>query len=316
MCERHIRLYREAAELLERYRWLQEEITKEPSTEVVIDFLLTSCPPGVDRIHDHTIRKQLVEKMARANPPFPVGKPYRWLVEMTQLLKENPGDQMLLQQMEYLEQLVSNSEPGWHSTVKLYLARAYVDAERYIDAVRAFRKCAVVPLNDLRLFAIALVEIGEYEEAVQIFDSDTRLSSGRSSYASRIALALESVGRTDDAVKILKKAAAPAYFEPLPDSFVSKFDQLLREEKDIISARFGFAGWWPQNYKDICGGDVEYVKHVEEEAMKKLGMTYEELMSIYHPGKVHNEDAPSIKERSAKIVEFADGLSTPEVRPE
>lgn len=33
--------------------------------------------------------------------------------------------------------------------------------------------------------------------------------------------------------------------------------------------------------------DIEYVRHVEEEALKQLELTYEELMSICHPGFIH-----------------------------
>lgn len=335
MCERHERLYREAAEQHDLYVSLQERIIENPDDlDAVRKYTcILPSPPKIDRVRDRQIQNNLIRHLSMLNPPFSAlittsFQFYSWMIHIECLMIDEPSDAFLQEMFKKAAESVISNDPTYRSTGCCALAIAHACDGQYQQAVEMFRNCTS-PIN-IDLFTISLVEVGRYQEAIDLFNAPRSASEYGCAYAQRIctrvgclravARAFENLGREDEANNASQQAGKEAeeeakwnalkQREALPDDFARRFELLLPEEKEILSSRFAFGPRFdhvPLIYRDFgsTDADIEYVKHVEAEAMRQLGVTYEYLMNLCHPGFVHNENAPTEKERLgryAKIV--------------
>jgi hypothetical protein len=312
MCERHERLHREAAEKLQAYRILEDRVKENiADAEDVIKYMRWEPPPRADRDLSLQIRIELVDRLAKSSPPFPIGQYREWHGFIRALHRSAPTDKQLIGNLEavaalILEQPTALKEASW---ITCDLACAYERAKLYQKSVETYRKTSAFSPYTAVPTIIALVEIGEYEEAYLLFDQERyrekdpeslRWSSPLSLQTACFVRTLEGMGRTEEAAKWRKCVSKwPEKFrKPLPEWLTRKMKDLLPEEWSMIEMRFclseAFEFDGPLLHEQIASlweGDVEFVKHVEKEALKQLGTTYQELISIYYPGFVHDDQA-------------------------
>ncbi len=316
MCERHEQLYKDAAERLMQFLEVQHRVEKNTADELTIvrflGYLPHHIPPGADTNRSLSILSSLVASMATSRPPFPIGTPWLWLVAIRNLLSLDPSNSQLVNSVETIAKMLLTYKPmttkqeqfAYHT-----LAAVYADVGQYQLAMECFRK---YPRQyDTDFYMRLLVETGEYSEALKLFSNrfsdidPVELQSCNPVDASYLARALEGVGRLTEAAEVRKRIDDNDRGDrkPLMVELKRKMEKLLPEEKTIIEQRFGLAETpsLPHCYGDTWDGDKEFVKHVEQEALRKLGMTYEELISINYPGFVHNEEGPSASERSKSL---------------
>jgi tetratricopeptide (TPR) repeat protein len=109
---------------------------------------------------------------------------------------------------EHVLETVLDAQPGEYSALKL-LGAVYLSQHRFAEAAGTAKRAIAVNAHDAWNFGMlgdAYVELGQYKDAFEAFDTMVRLRPDAASYA-RVAYAHELQGRLDEALRHMQMAA-------------------------------------------------------------------------------------------------------------
>lgn len=307
MCQKHEEYYRDQNEKLNRYLSLVQSIRENPNdADAIFDYLYNYRSP---RKKDDPLlwpREELVAHILRAKPDTYC---LMALSEVTQMLRHRTPTPLLSEVLTEAKEAVFRYRPELAESAHFQLGQAYYYSKQFDLAVNEFSRADT---SKNYLYAFSLVETQRFTEALPILQTHVSLDKrgARTETCNNIleylARALEGLGRHEEAQVTRRRKYTRTHEELppkplLPEQFSAKFEELFPLEQEIIENRFGFYGKQPMTLLDVANlhnriepdEDTEFVKHIEEEATRKLGETYESLMMLYHPGFVHDESTES-----------------------
>jgi len=318
MCERHKRYYEQIAD--EHNARIAMESDPE-NIDLVVDFLLKS--QSIPYFYRAVLLEKTVKHYADLNKEVVNTSGYKvwlagwWLASICSALDRCSETEfpVLKEMVEYAISLFGLAPAIRKKIVVTYLSRSCFSIGRFEDCIKLTESNQ--PVEKTFEYAASLVEINAYDKALTLFE-ELKLFPFRELILpvqeSYLVRALKALGRGEEGAALQElnqqalsqwKSKSLEHMESakhLPAEFEEKFASLFELEKAMIASRFGLPYeegghmdfGYPMTYKEIAlrwyQDDAEFVQHIEEIALSKLGFSREYLMNLCHPGYVYNEN--------------------------